>query len=401
MKTKINLSPIILFLTLCLLVLWVYWLPAASKAYFFRYEPNVPNPDFAAYYVAGQALDKGYNPYLDNHEADPALFDVRQGGFSRFIYPPTMVPFYSLLGRLPYKYARAVWLFLNLGIFATGFLALFLRVERRLRFPFFAFAALLALTSQPLLFHIQQGQVDLLTAGLGMIAWGTYQARHKTLSALALALAVLTKVSPVVLLAALVLFYGDWKFLLRFGILCAVLLGLSLLVVPFQYYLDFINLILPIISSGRGYFVNQSLIRLVAYAGLLPKILSAVGFCGMALLAWLAGRKPAAEQPVWLAPLVFLINILVMLLFSGVAWHMAYVWLIFPSALLLIRVYDQARPWFLSGLGLALILINSTVDEAWYLHSTNLAGGCILLGLGLLLLCAPRLALRPGENELS
>jgi hypothetical protein len=401
-------SIFILTIGLCLLIGWVFWLPAAKTAYFFRYEPNYPNPDFVAYYIAGQAFDKGYNPYLDNHAADASLFDVRPDGFSRFIYPPTFMPLYSLFGKLPYKYARAIWAGLNLAVLGGAFSTLVLRSKKGTRLPFFIFGAVLLLTSQPLLFHIQQGQIDMLMAGLGIFAYAAYERKHKFLSAFLLALAVFAKLSPVILLATFIFFHRDLEYLLKFCLVSAGIFVVSLLVVPFNLYSDFVTLILPVISSGRGFFVNQSLIRLVAYAGALPGAISLAGFGSFTLFAWWQGtkaRKSSMEPGSFIFPteqlrdIIFLMNILVMLLFSGVAWHMAFVWLIIPASKVLGNIYHSARIWFLAVFLVACILVNSTVDEPLYLQSLNMIGGSLMLISLLFLVLFPRIGLLTPKRQ--
>jgi hypothetical protein len=400
-------SILILSIGLCLLIGWVFWLPAAQTAYFFRYEPNYPNPDFVAYYVAGQAFDKGYNPYLDNHAADPTLFDVRPDGFSRFIYPPTLLPFYSILGKLSYKYARAIWAGLNLLMIVAAYLTLIFQSKKEDRLPFFIIGASLLLTSQPLIFHIQQGQVDMFVAGLGLFAYAAYQRKRKLLSAILLAIAVFTKLSPVILLATFIFYNRDLEYLLKFCLVFAGIFALSLIVVPFNLYSDFVTLVLPVISSGRGFFVNQSLIRLVASGDLAPKILSLVGFGGFTLFAWWRGSKAhkAADNfyPSMLAPdkwmgAIFLMNVLIMLLFSGVAWHMAFVWVIIPAALVLSRFYRSSHTWWISIFLIACILVNSTVDEPLYLQSLNMIGGSLMLVTLFILILFPKISLKKSET---
>jgi len=329
---------------------------------------------------------------------------VRPGGFSRFIYPPTLVPFYSLLGKLPYKYARAVWFLVNLGVLGGALFAFIRQAQEKDRLPLLAAGSLLLLTSQPLLFHIQQGQVDMLVAGTALLAWTARNRGWKNLSALLLALAFFAKVNPIVLLAAFVLYFNDWGYLLRFGAACCVIFAISLAVVPFQLYLDFFNLVLPYISSGRGFFVNQSLIRLVAYQPVVPQLLSLSGFAACAVFAWVTGlrqRKAALPRPE-MADLVLFANILAMLLFSGVAWHMAYVWVIIPAARLLAHLHKRSGFVFLGLYGLACILMNSTVDEPLYLQSTNLIGGSLMLVLLAALAFAPRFfGIQPQDDERS
>jgi hypothetical protein len=79
--------------------------------------------DFAVYYVLGEELRRGVNPYT-------TLFVTRakQEGFTihdirRGTDPPTFLTIFVLLSRMPLRSAYAVWLLIN---FACLAIALFL-----------------------------------------------------------------------------------------------------------------------------------------------------------------------------------------------------------------------------------------------------------------------------------
>jgi len=142
----------------------------------------------------------------------------------------------------------------------------------------------------------------------------------------------------------------------------------------------------------------------VAYQPVVPQLLSLSGFAACAVFAWVTGlrqRKAALPRPE-MADLVLFANILAMLLFSGVAWHMAYVWVIIPAARLLAHLHKRSGFVFLGLYGLACILMNSTVDEPLYLQSTNLIGGSLMLVLLAALAFAPRFfGIQPQDDERS
>ncbi len=390
-------------LALCALVGWVYFFPPALDLFLKKSALGYPSPDFYAYFIAGKAYNLGVDPYLDHHVDLPVLNNPRIEGFSGFIYPPTVLPFYGLLARLSYNAARAVWALLNLGALLAVLGVLLARAKPAERPRLFMTGALLTLTSYPVLTHLGQGQVDLLVCSLSVLAYLQYRSARQWSSALLLSLAILIKFNPIVLLAALVLYTWDYKYLLRFGLVFALVVAASLLFFPPGYYLTFIKDILPDISQGRAYYTNQSLIRLVAYQAPWPSLVAGGGFALFSAFCLYAGwRRRRAPNALPAAPLaqdaIFLMNILALLLFSGHSWTMAYVWLILPLAELLPRLWQQARPWFFALAALAVILVSSPVSEAFLLNSLNLLGGSLLLLLLLLLLLAPRLALRPAAE---
>jgi hypothetical protein len=86
--------------------------------------------------------------------------------------------------------------------------------------------------------------------------------------------------------------------------------------------------------------------------------------------------------------LVFILNLTGTLIFLGRAWVAAYVWLIIPSAWLVIILLTRRikLPW-LGGIGAGIALVMAKVYGFPILDSLNMWGGIILttcLGAGLL-----------------
>jgi hypothetical protein len=90
---KFNALPLV-YLGILAFVFWNYFQP--SVVYKFNIlSPglSVANIDFHAYYSAGKAFLNGKDPFNN----------------TRFVYPPTFIPFYSLIARLAYNKARIAW----------------------------------------------------------------------------------------------------------------------------------------------------------------------------------------------------------------------------------------------------------------------------------------------------
>ncbi len=400
-KLKIHLSNTwVMNIALCLLIGWVYFFPVARDLVMARTVDNTyPNADFYAYFIAGRAYNLNVNPYIDHRFEYPQLNNPRIEGFSGYIYPPTALPLYGFLGSLPYTNARVIWALLNIGSFLAVFGIILLQAKASERAKMFMVGSLIMLTSYPVLTHLGQGQVDMLVCSLSIWSYLEYRKDRQWTSAILLSLGVFIKVNPVMLLAALVLYPRDIKYLLRFGLTFTLLFGLSLLYTPLSYYIEFIQLILPDLGGGRAYYTNQSLIRLVAYQGALPALVAASGMIFISIFSiwtgWRQRKAPSSLPDQWLvSEAIFIMNILTLLLFSGHSWTMAYVWVILPITRLLVRLWDQASAWFLGLLAISIVLINAHVEQLPILDSQNLIGGGLLMVLMIFLLFFPRAVLR-------
>ena len=85
-------------LILILTVGWNYWLPLAED--FFNLQtkpPSPPNVDFLAYYIAGARFERGDNPYYW------VMPDPEGIVLSDYLYPPTMLPLYTLFSNMEYE----------------------------------------------------------------------------------------------------------------------------------------------------------------------------------------------------------------------------------------------------------------------------------------------------------
>jgi hypothetical protein len=385
-----------LLLALSVLLLLNLWEPAAADNFAQHNVGRLPNIDFFSYYTAGKSFRDGYNPYLDNGHLELALSDPRVDGYSRFIYPPTFLPFYESVSAVDYSVARVLWALTYATVFALCFMVFALGVERSKRAVFIWIGILLFLTSYPVLLHIRQGQIDLIVSSVGMISYYSHLKGRKLASASLLSLIVLLKVSPAILLIYFVVFWRDWIYLAYFALASLVLIGASLVAVPWNLYSFYLSDVLPSISGGDSYFYNQSVLRFFSDSQTLSVLVSVVGILLLVIFALRMGKpRSSGQERVSLdstsstpAGAVFLMSILVMLLFTAISWSMAYVWVIIPSSLLLANLLGTARRWYLVAAALATVLMNAKVFELPVLDSLN------MIGAGLMIACLFLLLLR-------
>ena len=294
---------------LLLAVLWNFWLPFAQDTYNQVTKPPLPpNVDFFAYTTAGQRFNDGANPYYYG--------DAKPGSalISEYLYPPTFLPFFGARARLPYNTARGLWLGLYTLVYLAAFAALAAGLPPEERLTFAGLGVLLSATSFPLLLHIRNGQADMLVIGLVLLSYSLYGRRWKVVSALLLAAAGLLKVSPFVLLLFYALYLRDWRYVL-YTLLAGVGLALvSLAAVPFHYYPEYVAYILPVVSGGTGYYLNQSILKYLAGNPLVAQIVSGAGLLAFAAYAGWAGRRSRCSAD-FEATAMFTLNLLAVLVF--------------------------------------------------------------------------------------
>jgi hypothetical protein len=376
-----------LVLTLAVVISWNYWLPIAEDFYNLvtpadeNRQYALRNVDFFAYFNAGVRFVDGANPYF--YDA-PGLRN-----FSDYIYPPTLLPIYGLISNLEYDQARLLWVVLYFTVYTFSFAILLLAARKEDRFIFFATGLVLTTASFPLLMHIHNGQSDMLVISMVLIGYVAYIKGFKTGSAFLFALATFTKVSPVLFLIYFVIFLKDYRFLLTYCLWTVGMILLSLLVVPYGLYTDYLFQVLPEVGKGTTNWLNQSIVKFVPTSqGGLAQAISLAGFVLFGLFAWWLSRhyptsqhipgKTLGEKPN-ISESIFVLNILIILVFSGKVWSMAYVWMILPAALIVTRLSDShPRTWYLISTCVAVFLLVSKVYGYPVLDSLNLWGSLLL-----------------------
>ena len=378
------------FVLLAVAVGWNYWLPTAENFYNLVTQANenrtkdLQNVDFYAYYNAGSRFSRGVNPYY--WENSPG-----NKQFSDYLYPPTLLPLYRQLARLDYGIARLLWLSLYFLCYAAAVAALYMVIKKEIRPIFLGLAILLTLASFPLLNHIHNGQADVFIAAFTMLGLAAYVRGWKIPAAALFALGTVMKVSPVFFLIFFVIFLWDWRFLAAYVVSVLVFVLMSLPFVPLALYPDYLFNVLPEVSKGTSFWINQSLLKYFTFNSLLAQAISVAGFLGFAVLAWFlrrrfSGPKSQAyefhyplDRKAFLGIAVFVVNLLVILIFAGKAWSMAYVWTILPAALLVTLLLQMETPaYYLILVGVAVFLLVSKVYGYPLLDSLNLWGSLLL-----------------------
>ena len=270
-----------------------YWVEIVSRA-FNDVDPivHVPNYDFFQYYAGGYNWNLGLDPYR-NHPGVPGAiqhprFDTHQ--ISGFIYPPTFLPVYGALARYTYEDARHAWLAITLSAFALLIgVALWVTPGRRLEV--LGAVLLLTMASYPFIYHVHNGQVDLIAAAFTISGFLLYPRWRGWPSAALLALAVATKVTPVLILAVMVVYFRDWRLALK-ALLCGVALAaLSLVWVHVGLYREFLFTTLPSIAVSDPSQFNQTVLRYWWKYPLVLKSVSALGYLALLFLVFVASRN--------------------------------------------------------------------------------------------------------------
>jgi hypothetical protein len=248
------------------------------------------------------------------------------------------------------------------------------------------------------LFHIRQGQIDMIVAGLAVTAYLLYGRRRSWPCALLFALAVAIKLTPLVLLLALVAYRRDWRLLLKTLVAGALLLGAAtLLGVHPHLYVEYVTRVLPAASEGNPFFHNQSLLRSWSHLGEWAKYPSMAGYALVVAAAaaaglgrMTAGYEDAAprlgDQDAALRPRdvqVLGLAVIGLLLFAPLAWRMAYVWVVVPMALVLAAVPWSGRRWQLALVASGAALMCLPLWDRPILDSLETIGAA-LAGVGLL-----------------
>ncbi len=348
---------------------------------------GVPNYDFYQYYAGGHNWDLGLDPYKNHPGVAGAIQHPRmnQAWITGYIYPPDLLPIFGGLARLTYDTARAVWLLCNLVAFALLLLVAIV-VNRGRRLEVATAAVLMVTVSYPFFYHVYGGQIDMIVAALTIAAFLLYPRWKGWPSAALLALAIAAKVSPVVILLALVVFYRDWRLLLKTVVCGAVVLGASLIVVDWSLFVEYVSRILPAISASDPSPYNQTPLRFWSSFPAVTKVISLGGYAALVFLAWIAGRNSRRlTQQERLVDLrtekyaLILLSVLMMLFFSPLAWQMAYVWPIVPMALLLVSPPPRGQRWAVLALGVAAALLSMRMVRVQVLDMPNIIGAGIAI----------------------
>lgn len=345
------------------------------------------NFDFFQYYAGGHNWRLGLDPYVNHPDEPTAIQHPRHEDktISGYIYPPTVLPVFGALARLDYHDARHAWFGITVAFLALSVaVAVLLTPGRRLEL--ITAAVFLTMCSYPLLFHVHQGQIDLVVAALSVSAFLLYPRWRGWPSAALIAIAILVKVTPVLLLAVMVLYFRDVRFLIKALICLAAGLALSLLAVAPHLYVEYVGTTLPRISGSSPDRFNQTVVRFWSSWPVLAKGVSAFGYAALLFLSYVVGRSsrrlagPEREvDPQTEGRAVLLLAALMTLIFSPLAWQMAYVVAIVPAAVLLVAPPPRRRPWAPVAIGLGAALMSSRIFDVQVLDLLNVLGAAVVV----------------------
>ena len=346
---------------------------------------GVPQHDFFQYYAGGHNWNLGVDPYV-NHPTDSRVMHQPRPNYpqiSGYIYPPTLLPLFGALAKVGYNDARTVWLALNVSVFALMALVA-VAVSKGRRLEVFTAAVLLTMVSFAFFYHVHEGQIDMIIAALSISGFLLYPRWKGWPSAALLAAAVAMKVSPILLVAVIVLYFRDWRFLLKV-LACGLVIFLgSLAFVDAGLYREYVTRILPTIAGSDSSPFNQTPLRFWWKYPTAVKIGSFLGYAALLFLTWVAGRNSRrvadSERRVDLRTernSLLLLAVVLMLLFSPLAWQMAYVWVIVPLALVLTAAPPRGKEFAVLILAFAAALLEMRMWPYRVLDMTNMIGAAV------------------------
>jgi len=154
------------------------------------------------------------------------------------------------------------------SLFAVAVLALAITIKPGWRYLYVLIAALLVLTSYPLIINMQLGQSDLLVASFGVLSLACERLRRGFMSAVLLSAAVLLKGPAFLLLIYFVIYRRDLGYLAKFLVSTLAIVGISLLVVPANLYQYYFVVFVPRLWGAFGLRSNQSIVGAMSLAGM-------------------------------------------------------------------------------------------------------------------------------------
>lgn len=239
------------------------WLPLLM-IFFVLYAPflyehgwkyrDTPNKDLPSFYTASVSVfDLGESPY--DPERLGLLMDDNEYVYP-YLYPPPSLLFFFPLSLLTYADARQVVLIVNHLLFLILLLAIplsLLRARPKRDFAVIALCIVYSLAFYPVVVTLEHGQVNILLLFFFVLFWLFARKEKAMLAALFLALAILLKTYPIIIIPLLLL-TRRW----RESVYTVAWLGLvvivSLLILPNTVWHDWLVNVFP---SG-GYMITPA-----------------------------------------------------------------------------------------------------------------------------------------------
>ncbi len=283
-------------------------------------EPRYIAGDFGIYLTAirsAQAGESAYYPY-----------DIG----TSFLYHPAVLSLLSPLTTLPYAAAFGLWAILSIMAYSI------LLKPVRVHWGWLVFTLLVFFA--PVMVHVLIGQINLFAAVAIFAAWRFSEKGRDNFAGVALAVAIVLKLSPALLLVYFIA-RRRWQVVTAAVVSVMFLTLIPVLQFGIRPFVDFISSTLQTVSGTTG----LSLLSIMEAAGipaasLLHKLILLIVVCLLARAAWRRGSA-----------FTFALFLLTMILFSPLIWLHHFVFIAVVLAILPLR-----RRW-LPLIVLALVLI--------------------------------------------
>jgi hypothetical protein len=214
--------------------------------------------DFKAYYIAADMLRKGRDFYDVELQTEEVLARGLPLNASFYVYPPLLAMAFLPLTALSIQTAAQLWFFFNLALFGIA-LALICQSLELSRFTrMLPLLWVLAFLFPPVLFNLHKGQVNIVVLLLLALTYWLCRRGLDAAAGVALGVAVMIKVIPVILLL-----YFVWKRkspLILAAIATIIVIGvLGLLIVGVGPHATYLIDVIPSLAEPRPNPSNQSL----------------------------------------------------------------------------------------------------------------------------------------------
>ena len=214
--------------------------------------------DFKAYYIAADMLRRGQDFYDVELQTQEVLARGLPLNQSFYIYPPLLAIAFVPLTMLPIQTAAQFWFFFNLTLYGLS-LAVITRALRLDRLTsILPLLWILAFLFPPALFTMYKGQVNILLLLLLALTYWLYRKGRERMAGVALGLAVMIKIVPLLLLL-----YFLWKrrYVLSLAAICTIIAigALGLVIVGPGPHQTYIGEVIPVLVEPRPNPANQSL----------------------------------------------------------------------------------------------------------------------------------------------
>lgn len=356
----------------CLVLLAAYWGQSFWNQIYIHPDLTL---DLGIYLKAGQEILAGRNPY--------ATFGMEELiiGVS-FVYPPASLPLFALLALLEPSQAERFWLLGNLVIYLIALLGIYAALPGQAsRWVLVALLGL-GLGFAPFWEHVAIGQINsLILMGMALFILGQRKRAYGWVGDLSLALVILIKLTPGLLLLWPLL-RGDWLRIVRVAGLLLLLCLPSLAIFGMTPWQQFANIAPQLLVGTPRNPYNQALVAqlvvLTEHASYGEQIALGLGrgftlllLASWALVAW--RRRASAEDGVALA-----YGVAVVTLASSLIWYHHLVFLVIPLAWLGFAAPARWMRWA-ALLALGLMQITRWLEFGLGLPPWSVVGGYLLM----------------------